>query len=73
MIKGRLKNKNNTAKKNLEDLLWDKILKPVFFSFDPEYVHHLVVNLLRFTKPILKLRKQIKCKKKLIFVFFTLL
>ena len=58
MIKGRLKNKNNTAKKNLEDLLWDKILKPVFFSFDPEYVHHLVVNLLRFTKPILKLRKQ---------------
>ena len=31
MIKGRLKNKNNTVKKNLEDLLWDKILKPVFF------------------------------------------
>ena len=58
MIKGRLKNKNNTAKKNLEDLLWDKMFKPVFFSFDPEYVHHLVVNLLRFTKPILKLRKQ---------------
>jgi len=58
MTEGRLKNKHSTAKKNLEDLIWDKLLKPFFFSFDPEYVHHLVVKLIRFTKPILKFRKQ---------------
>ncbi len=52
--------KNNISKhyQNFEDFIWNKLLKPFFFSFDAENVHHLVINLLKFAKPLLLLRSQ---------------
>jgi len=34
--------------------LWKKIGKPIFFSIDPETVHHLVVKILKIFKPIFR-------------------
>ncbi|MDC3179338.1 quinone-dependent dihydroorotate dehydrogenase [Flavobacteriales bacterium] len=34
-------------------MLWKFLWKPIFFSIDPEKVHHLVVNVLKLIKPFL--------------------
>ena len=34
--------------------LWKKLGKPIFFSIDPETVHHLVVKILKIFKPIFR-------------------
>ena len=35
--------------------LWNSFLKPIFFSIDPETVHHLVVKVLKIFKPFFRL------------------
>ena len=40
-----------------EKILWIVFLKPFFFSFDPERVHHFVVAAMRLFSPIFYLRK----------------
>jgi len=60
----RSTNKNQIVKNNFEDFIWVNFLKPFFFSFDPENVHHLVVNLLKFFKPVLFLRSKFYSFKK---------
>jgi len=37
----------------LSSILWKFLWKPIFFSIDPEKVHHLVVNVLKLIKPFL--------------------
>ena len=37
----------------LSTILWKFLWKPIFFSIDPEKVHHLVVNVLKLIKPFL--------------------
>ena len=60
----RSTNNNQVQKNNFEDFIWNKFLKPFFFSFDPETVHHIVVSLLKIFKPLLFLRSQFYCFKK---------
>ena len=45
-----------TAFQNFEDFIWKNILKPLFFSLDPEKVHHLVVGILKHSYRLLKIR-----------------
>ena len=40
-----------------EQILWSVLLKPFFFSFDPEKVHHFVVGAMKLFSPIFYLRK----------------
>ena len=40
-----------------EQILWSVFLKPFFFSFDPEKVHHFVVGAMKLFSPIFYLRK----------------
>ena len=40
-----------------EQILWGAFLKPFFFSFDPEKVHHFVVGAMKLFSPIFYLRK----------------
>ena len=54
---------NQVQKNNFEDFIWNKFLKPFFFSFDPETVHHIVVSLLKIFKPLLFIRSQFYCFK----------
>ena len=37
----------------LSTILWKFFWKPIFFSIDPEKVHHLVVNVMKLIKPLL--------------------
>ena len=37
----------------LSTILWKFFWKPIFFSIDPEKVHHLVVNVMKLIKPFL--------------------
>ncbi len=40
-----------------EQILWSVLLKPFFFSFDPEKVHHFVVGAMKLFSPIFYFRK----------------
>ncbi|MBL6592082.1 MAG: hypothetical protein ISP59_05390, partial [Flavobacteriaceae bacterium] len=38
----------------LSSALWKTLWKPIFFSIDPETVHHLVVKVLKIFKPFFR-------------------
>ena len=40
-----------------EQILWSVLLKPFFFSFDPEKVHHFVVGVMKLFSPIFYIRR----------------
>ena len=43
----------------IDKILWSIFLKPFFFSFDPEKVHHFVVFAMKLFSPIIYLRKSL--------------
>ncbi len=40
-----------------EQILWTVFLKPFFFSFDPEKVHHFVVGVMKLSFPVFYIRR----------------